>query len=234
MSLTYAVPDLHGRYDLFRRALNRIEGHASAPSRIVFLGDYIDRGPESRRIVESLMAGPPTDEWRWTCLKGNHEDMMVRCIRGQAPLGWWLENGGSETLSSYGQRRPAASDPGSVLATHLEWMDGLPLMHVDEHRVFVHAGVDPSLPLDEQDAEDLLWKRYRDYQAGGHLGRHVVHGHTPIPDGPLLLPGRTDLDTYAWKTGRLVVGVFNDEIPGGPIDLLEVGDPRRRALFRLR
>src|SRR5262249_61456530 len=97
-----------------------------------------------------------------------------------------------------------------------------PLMHVDRHRVYVHAGVDPDLPLAAQDPEQLLWKIYKAPDQRGHGTRHVVHGHHQNKDGPVTTEGRTNLDTQAWYTGRLVIGVFDDEVAGGPVSLLEV------------
>ncbi len=96
-------------------------------------------------------------------------------------------------------------------------------MRVDQHRVFVHAGVDPAVPLNKQDEEHLLWSR--DQTTLGHGRRHVVHGHTPEENGPIISEGRTNLDTLAWATGRLVIGVFDDDRPGGPIELLQVQGP---------
>jgi serine/threonine protein phosphatase 1 len=85
----------------------------------------------------------------------------------------------------------------------------------------VHAGLEVGIPLDQQSKHTLVWKRYGDGSAEGYGALHIVHGHTPFEDGPLLLPNRTDLDTGAYYTGRLVVGVFDDALPGGPIDLIE-------------
>ena len=100
----------------------------------------------------------------------------------------------------------------------------LPLMH--RHRVYVHAGVDPDLPLAAQDPDQLLWKIYKGPDQRGHGTRHVVHGHHQFRDGPVTIEGRTNLDTQAWYTGRLVIGVFDDEVAGGPVSLLEVhGEP---------
>lgn len=217
---TFAIADLHGRFDLLERALSAIES-AAVSGTVVFLGDYVDRGMESRKVVERLMAGPPPG-WDWITLKGNHEDMMVECLRGRAPLDWWLSNGGAQTLISYGQRIGDLADPAVVPTEHVEWLDSLPLLFVNENRVFVHAGVDPTVSLANQSVKTVLWMLYPDGFAEGHGGRHVVHGHHPFADGPLLLPGRTDLDTLAWYTGRLVVGVFDDEVPGGPTNLIEV------------
>jgi hypothetical protein len=96
------------------------------------------------------------------------------------------------------------------------------LMHVDTHRIFVHAGVDPKVALDEQDPDDVLWKIYGDRDEGGHGQRHVVHGHHHQANGPILKKRRTNLDTFAWYTGRLVIGVFDDDRPGGPLEVLEI------------
>ena len=144
--------------------------------------------------------------------------MMALALRNPERLDWWIGNGGDATIASYRGRR-------DLVAEHLAWVESLPPMHVDEHRVFVHAGVDPDVPLDEQAEKTLLWKRYPQDEGQGHGARHVVHGHDPNQDGPLKHAGRTDLDTLAWATGRLVVGVFDDAKAGGPIDLIEV---RRR------
>jgi serine/threonine protein phosphatase 1 len=218
MTRTYAVPDLHGRWDLLEIALAEIE--EEVPGTVVFLGDYVDRGPQSRQIVECLIDGPRPG-WRWICLKGNHEEMMVDALTGRREPDRWLFNGGDATLRSYGQHE-GGYEPGLVPVAHIAWMQSLPLLHRDQHRVYVHAGVDANLPLDAQDAATLLWLRYPDDYAEGHSGLHIVHGHNPYPDGPLCLSGRTDLDTLAWATGRLVIGVFDDDKEGGPVDFITI------------
>ena len=95
-------------------------------------------------------------------------------------------------------------------------------MHVDAHRLYVHAGVDPEVPLDLQSEATLLWKRYPKGFSGGFGELHVVHGHDNSPEGPLLYQGRTNLDTLAWRTGRLTIGVFDDDRPGGPVDFIVI------------
>lgn len=227
MSKTYAIADLHGRYDLFRMAVDAIA--ARGGGKVVFLGDYVDRGPESRQIIEALMAGPPVGQ-TWFPLKGNHEDMMVQVCLGDAPVAWWLPNGGGQTLVSYGHAYGAPVDVGVVSSAHLNWLAHLPLYRPDAHRVFVHAGVDPTIPLDGQSEKTLLWKLYPDAFPDGHGDRHVVHGHHQFADGPKCYAGRTDLDTLAWLTGRLVIGVFDDDTPGGPVDLIEILGPSMSAL----
>ena len=149
--------------------------------------------------------------------------MMVDALRNPSKMASWLEKGGDAALASYG------GDPAAIPQSHLAWLDGLRLMHVDDHRVYVHAGVDPEVPLDEQSETTLLWKRYPKGFPGGFGGRHVVHGHDNAPEGPLLYEGRTNLDTLAWRTGRLVIGVFDDDRPGGPVDFIVIrGSPAVR------
>ena len=215
MSFTYVIPDLHGRDDLLVGALSQISAHSGgADSTIVTIGDYVDKGPHSRQVIERLRAG--IDGWHLVALKGNHDAMMVQGLRDPARLAFWVERGGDSALASYG------GSPADVPETHIAWLDQRPLMHVDTHRLYVHAGVDPDLSLEQQTETTLLWKRYLKSDGAGFGARHVVHGHDNDPDGPLLLDGRTNLDTQAWKTGRLVVGVFDDNRPGGPVDLIEV------------
>lgn len=222
MSRTYAVPDLHGRYDLLNAAIEKILDHSRGdPVKIVTLGDYVDRGPDSRQVVERLVNWS-SQHLPLVALKGNHEAMMWECCKKLSEIDWWLRNGGDQTLSSYGQCATNPLDISAIPAAHLDWIAKLPSMYVDQHRIYVHAGVDPKLPLNHQSDQILLWKRYPEGFKKGHGKRHVVHGHDPKMDGPVLTKGRTNLDIMAWKTGRLAIGVFDDGIPGGPVEVLEV------------
>ena len=116
------------------------------------------------------------DESKVVNLKGNHEAMMCAVCENRAELDWWIRNGGGETLASYDQS-PALPDFRAIPADHLDWIVNLPLMHVDRYRIFVHAAVDPKTPLDRQNEETLLWKRYSNGADVGHGRRYVVHGH---------------------------------------------------------
>ena len=219
MSLTYVIPDLHGRFDLLREALAKIADHAgSNPGTIVALGDYVNKGPDSRLVVERMRAGM-FDGWRFVSLKGNHDAMMVEALRDHSKMDGWIGKGGDATIKSYG------GDPSGIPEADVAWLDGLPLIHTDAHRIFVHAGVDPGVPLDAQAEHTLLWKRYPKGYKGGFGDRHVVHGHNSFADGPELYEGRTNLDTVAWRTGRLVTGVFDDAKAGGPVDFVVVRGP---------
>ena len=215
MGFTYVIPDIHGRDDLLSRALAEISARGGGDGGlIVAIGDYVDKGPDSRQVVERLRGGIACGTL--LALKGNHDAMMVAALRDPAKLAYWMSKGGDAALASYG------GDRSGVPESHIDWLDHLPLMHVDAHRVYVHAGVDPVLPLEQQSEATVLSMRYPKGYGGGIGARHVVHGHDNDPEGPLLFEGRTNLDTLAWRTGRLTVGVFDDDRPGGPVDLIVV------------
>jgi serine/threonine protein phosphatase 1 len=223
MSLTYVIPDIHGRYDLLSDALAEIVVHSGGEAgAIVMIGDYVDKGPQSKEVIDRLLSGVAGSR-RLVALKGNHDALMLQALRDPARMAAWMEKGGDAALASYG------GDAAAVPQAHIAWLDQLQLMHVDAHRIYVHAGVDPEIPLDRQSEATLLTKRYPKGFSGGFGALHVVHGHDNSPDGPLLYEGRTNLDTLAWRTGRLTVGVFDDDRPGGPIDFITVrGAPAGR------
>jgi serine/threonine protein phosphatase 1 len=219
MSLTYVIPDLHGRFDLLSDMLAKIEAHAAGKAgTIVVLGDYVNKGPDSRRVVERMRAGV-FGGWRFLPLKGNHDAMMVEALRDPSKMGGWIQKGGDATIKSYG------GDSSAIPQTDVAWLDRLPLMHLDTHRIYVHAGLDAGVPLQAQGGHTLLWKRYPKGDSAGFGGRHIVHGHNSFAGGPELFEGRTNLDTLAWRTGRLVTGVFDDDKPGGPVDFIVVRGP---------
>lgn len=115
-------------------------------------------------------------------------------------MDWWLEKGGDAALVSYG------GEPSDVPSSYIEWLDKLPLIHADRHRLYVHAGIDPDVTIDRQTEKTLLWTRYPDQMERGFGHHHVVHGHDSFPDGPKLYEGMTNLKTRAWWTGRAYGG----------------------------
>ncbi len=223
MSQTFVIPDIHGRLDLLDEGLAAIAARArGGKDTIVTIGDYVDKGPASKGVIDRLMRRVG-DRFALVTLKGNHDAMMVDALRDHSKMADWLAKGGDEALASYG------GDAARVPVSHVDWLDRLRLLYLDSHRLYVHAGVDAKLPLDEQSKETLLWKRYPKGYSQGFGNLHIVHGHDNDPDGPLLFEGRTNLDTLAWRTGRLTVGVFDDDRPGGPIDLIVIkGAPAGR------
>jgi serine/threonine protein phosphatase 1 len=216
MCLTYVIPDIHGRYDLLCEALDRITSRSQGRGGIVVaLGDYVDKGPQSKQVIERLSSGL-AHGLRLVALKGNHDAMMVQAFKEPSAMAEWMAKGGNAALASYD------GDAAAVPQTHLAWLNGLPLLHIDAHRVYVHAGVDPDRPLDGQSETTLLCKRYPKGYPGGMGEFHVVHGHDNCPEGPLLYEGRTNLDTLAWRTGRMTVGIFDDDRAGGPVDFIVI------------
>lgn len=227
---TYAIADLHGRFDLLCRAIDLVEKDAGDEGgTLVVLGDFVDRGPQSRSIIDLLMAGPQREKWRWVVLQGNHEAMMLECLGNPNILRWWIGNGGAATLQSYGYSHGDALHPLKIPAEHLEWLRSLPVTHEDEHHIFVHAGVPFDQPLAEARPETLQWMLYPgDVEHGDaefhadeqHVsGKHIVHGHHQSANHPLLKPHRTNLDSFAWATGHSAIGVFDG--PGGPVKILD-------------
>jgi serine/threonine protein phosphatase 1 len=223
MGLTYVIPDIHGRDDLLSEAMAAISARSGGEAgTVVALGDYVDKGPDSKQAIDRMLSGVAAG-WSRIALKGNHDAMMVDALRDPAKMAPWLEKGGDAALASYG------GDPAAVPQSHIGWLDRLLLTHADTHRLYVHAGVDPGIPLDRQSEATLLWKRYPKGFAEGFGQLHVVHGHDNFPDGPLLYQGRTNLDTLAWRTGRLMIGIFDDDKAGGPVDFISIkGPPARR------
>ena len=229
MTKTYAIADLHGRLDLLAKAYEELG--PQEPGLIVHLGDYVDRGPQSREVVEALMDNDTIPGgFNRLVLKGNHEQIMVETITKHLQPAWWVGNGGGMTLYSYGHpkmRIRGGTDiwpynPGVVPQEHLDFLDKLPRLYCDRHRVYVHAGLDESLDLTMQKDDVLFWMIHGKNHPGGYRGFHVVHGHEQHANGPKFFPGRTNLDVCAFASDRLVIGVFDDDVPGGPIDIIEV------------
>lgn len=213
---TLVIPDLHGRFDLLEKALHLIESTFKEGT-VIFLGDYVDRGPDSYKVINRLIEGSHTALiFKFLC--GNHEDMMLDACVNNIADGWIL-NGGLETLKSYNNAKDCY-DVKVVPQKHIDWLLTLPDVLYDEHRVYVHAGVSESYSLSNQPETMTKWFRYPDGADVGWNGKHVVHGHTPKLYGPELYTNRTNLDVGATFTGKLVIGVFDDNIAGGPVDLL--------------
>jgi serine/threonine protein phosphatase 1 len=207
MPLTYAIGDIHGSLDKLKSLVEACQQHADGRDmRFVFLGDYIDRGPDSAGVVRLMMSLQLEMQERLIALKGNHEEWAVALLDGTAEVGTWLRNGGGETLASYGAR-----DIGDLPREHLAWMRRLRLSYDDGRRFFVHAGVDPQRPLDAQDESALLWIREPFLTDRRDYGRLIVHGHTPLENPqPDLRTNRLNLDTAAVFGGPLTAALFDD------------------------
>lgn len=203
--LTYAVGDIHGCADQLDGLLERIEAHAAGrPRRLVFLGDYIDRGPDSARVIETLRKLQWREPDSVVCLMGNHEAMLLESLRTPGADAHWMVNGGLTTLESFGVEEAAAL-PRDVL----DWIEALPTLHADARHWYVHAGFHPASPAPDPEVRNRLWIREPFLTEDRDFGRHVVHGHTPQGGGrPEVRPYRTNLDTGAVYGGPLTAGVF--------------------------
>jgi serine/threonine protein phosphatase 1 len=220
MLVTYAIGDVHGALHKLQRLYARCEDHAKGcPHRYVFLGDYIDRGPQSPDVIRFLMAlqaGMPGDV---VALTGNHEALLLAIIDGDdvSVEDWLWQGGGAATLQSYGVKKA-----GELPQDHIAWLRALPLTYDDGRRFFVHAGVNPQLPLDAQDDYDLIWIREPFLSSTRDYGRLIVHGHTPLDsDAPDLRRNRLNLDTGAVFGGPLTAAVFSDAATP-PLGFLQV------------
>jgi diadenosine tetraphosphatase ApaH/serine/threonine PP2A family protein phosphatase len=214
----YAVGDIHGRLDLLDQILRMIEvddGERAAAERrtLIFLGDYVDRGPDSRGVIQKLLSGAPAG-FEVICLKGNHEDLLLRSMSEPMALLSWVGNGGGATLASYGVLREGrdeaplrTSDVAEALGVampegHLAFFRELELSVSFGDYFFVHAGVRPGIALTDQEELDLLYIREPFLSHRGAFGKVVVHGHTPVHE-PEMRANRIGIDTGAVFTGRL-------------------------------
>jgi Calcineurin-like phosphoesterase len=213
----YAIGDVHGRADLLQSLLTVIDADLarSAPRRAihVFLGDYIDRGPDSRGVLDLLIARSRSHET--VCLKGNHEVFLLEVLQDPTRLQEWRHYGGLLTLVSYGitpTMSPTAEEQVELIdglkraipPEHLAFVQQLPSSFTCGDFFFVHAGVKPGIPLERQRDEDMLWIREEFLACEEHFGKYVVHGHTPV-SAPDIRSNRINIDTGAYATGNLTL-----------------------------
>ncbi len=212
----YVVGDIHGRLDLLEQLISMIEADVRARSKsknvIVFLGDLIDRGPDSAQVVERLRLYRP-EFGKTECLMGNHEEVMLRVLGGEGRLlGSWLKFGGAECIRSYGldSAELARIPPeqaiellrGSVPPAHIDFIRSFADTVSFGSYLLVHAGVRPKVRLPEQQPTDLRWIRHPFLGDTSDHGFTVIHGHT-ITDQVDVRSNRIGIDTGAYRTGVL-------------------------------
>ncbi len=223
-SRVYAIGDVHGRLDLLQRLLGLIREDAArakaARKALVYLGDYIDRGPESKGVIDLLLSRPMRDAgFEEIPLMGNHEDILLQFLADVRVGPHWFAYGGMATLESYGVRppRPMAAEEdliraqhefaGRIPAAHVEFLRRMKLKHAEGDYLFVHAGLRPGVAVTAQIAQDLMWIRDEFLESDADFGKLVVHGHT-IAETPQLRPNRIGIDTGAYATGVLTALVL--------------------------
>jgi len=229
----FAIADVHGCADELRALIQKLPLHRD--SLIVFLGDYIDRGPNSRGVVETILE--LKEYCRCVCLLGNHELMLREFLDGSDPrlMARFIYNGGGATLASY------SNDDGhfSIPEEHLQFYAELAYYHVEGEHCFVHAGL--PVNVDEIDlakhGETMVWMRQRPGSPEPNFSKIVVHGHTPLPDVQIG-PRRINLDTSCVYGHRLTAMELNTReiwhversTAPQPTYLRDQNDPRREAL----
>jgi len=219
----YAVGDVHGRADLLKALLARIDADLAVnpipQSAQVFLGDYIDRGPNSRQVLDHLILRRPRHSMVY--LTGNHEIYATEFLSNPSVWPDWKANGGVSTLLSYGITPSTRNDPQewqelsvafrqALLDSHRHFLASLALSFTCGDFFFAHAGVRPGVPLDLQHQADLLWIREDFLLHEEDYGKIVVHRHTPTKE-PDVKPNRINIDTGAYATGRLTCLVLEDD-----------------------
>ena len=219
----YCVGDIHGRLDLLEELHDMIRADAAdftGSKGVVYLGDYIDRGAQSKQVLD-LLIEQPMEGFDAVHLLGNHEQAMLDFLAHPESAAAWLNFGGQVTLLSYGvglgrlqmQRQVGVLRDEleeKLPDSHLEFIGSCQLLHAEGSYCFAHAGIRPGRPLDEQVAEDLLWIREDFTRSRADHGCIVVHGHT-INEEVERLPNRIGIDTGAFYTGMLTALVLEGD-----------------------
>ncbi|KFB10986.1 metallophosphoesterase [Nitratireductor basaltis] len=212
----YAIGDIHGRFDLMAemhaRIMDEIRRDRSEDWRIIYLGDYIDRGGQEAQVLDFL-AQITSEEPRVQALAGNHDQGLLEFLSGNSLDNLFVNNGGETTAASYGVALSADAPREEMQRTrqalleampqsHIAFMRALPLSFTYGDYFFCHAGVRPGVPLEAQDRHDLLWIRQEFLRHQGLFGKVIIHGHTPVRRADVC-PNRVNLDTGAWRSGLL-------------------------------
>lgn len=205
---TIVIGDIHGCYLQLKEMIDNLKAkgfYTPGEDRLIFLGDYIDRGKDSKLVIKYVRDLQETYD-NVIALMGNHEDMLLNWYYSNDDL--WIYNGYHTTLESYGKDYETFLDD-------IEWMKNLPLYFEDDNFVYVHAGIDTSLPMDKQDDLTLLWTREKFIYDGNKYGKKVVFGHTPSititkKDKPFMIDGKIGIDTGCVFDGALTALQIED------------------------
>ena len=209
--LTVAIGDVHGELDKLNSLLEYIQHYLNGTCSqhdlsYVFLGDYIDRGPDSKGVIDVVRR--MQQEGNTIALLGNHEDMMLQALRDARYQSDWHQSYGHITMNSFKENSRVWDTPKE----YIDWMNSLPLFHKDDKRTYVHAGFYRALPIEQQTRHVLVWIREEFLNDPTMDGGFVVHGHTPKFTGvPDLRSNRVNVDTGAVFGEVLSAVVFNED-----------------------
>jgi serine/threonine protein phosphatase 1 len=194
--------------NLFQEALEFVYNRNPNGGKIIFLGDYIDRGLDTIGVLETLM-NPPAD-WEFICLSGNHEEMFLDNHMSKYPLGYFDLDDANKILT-----HPKKEEI-------FQWLKDLKLFHIEDENVFAHAFYNDRVYPENQISAEVLWYRMSDSETydNTHQGYFLTHGHTPRKNGPILSPNRVNLDVGIYSNNRLVIGEYKKDVRG-PINFYE-------------
>ena len=226
--LVYAIGDVHGRLDLLDPLISQIADDAlthqpSLRPMLIFVGDYVDRGLQSKEVIDRIIALRAAGAFEVRTLKGNHEEAMINFLADAGAGPEWVEYGGGQTLASYGVIQPKLRGDANdwertreelgrlIPPSHLTFLSSLELILVVGDYAFVHAGLRPGLSIQDQDEHDLMWIRDVFLNERRPFEKVVVHGHTP-EEAPYVGLCRIGIDTGAYATGVLTaVRLYGEE-----------------------
>lgn len=209
----YCFPDIHGSIDVLNKALSFVYKKNPDGGKIIFLGDYIDRGPDNYGVVQTVMN--PPENWEFICLLGNHEQMFIHSYMDNTQF---YDVKAAKDLAGLKQNDFAMHDHirQGIGKDIIEWMYNLKPFHIEDKNVFAHAFYDDTLSPEDQDVNVCIWDRMSDHQRfwNDKQGLFLTHGHTPRKHGPVKALNRVNLDAGAVFYGRFVIGEYYKDIQG--------------------
>ena len=218
----YCFPDIHACSDVLKDALNFVYSNNPNGGKIIFLGDYIDRGPDNHGVLRIVMN--PPEGWEFVTLLGNHEEMFVDAYTHGTDF---YDKKAAQDIAGFGQDEFVMYDQvlHGIDRSVIEWMHNLKVCHIEDKNVFAHAFYDDTLTPEEQRAHTAVWTRMDDWMTfqNSKQGLYLTHGHTPRKHGPIQSPNRTNLDCGAVFYGRFVIAEYHKDVRG-PVAFYEFPD----------
>lgn len=209
----YCFPDIHGCSKLLKDALSFVYNQNTNGGKIIFLGDYIDRGPDNFGVLQTVMN--PPEGWEFITLLGNHELMFIDSYMNGTQF---YDVKAAQDIAQFSQDEFIMYDHirQSIDRSIIEWMSNLKVCHIEDKNVFAHAFYDDKRKPDEQVTRDAVWMRMDDWMTFQNTNQdlYLTHGHTPRKHGPVKSPNRVNLDCGAVFYGRFVIAEYYNNVQG--------------------